>query len=285
MWESAVSTGIHRKSAESEGREINEAERKMAASVSAVFDDQVKAVIDELAKAGTPSRELIVRAEALLRSRQYQRALVDALAPYLRDAISVGVDLGIDTVAKVATTVDFDVERADLRAYAETESVRLARRTASGVTEQTSVRVREVLGEGLEKGETVDELATRVQTWADSQKDQDGSWSRARTVARTEAQRAARTAEVDAWTATGLVQGKTWLLAPDPCEFCEAASKAFSAKSIGLSDSFYAQGEVLKGADGGEMVLDYEDIKGPPLHPNCRCVPALVRAARSVRGA
>ena len=271
MWESAVSTGIHRKSAESEGREINEAERTMSASVSAVFDDQVKAVLNELAKAGAPSRELIVRAEALLRSRQYQRALVDALAPYLRDAIAVGVDLGIDTVAKVATTVDFDVERADLRAYAETESVRLARRTASGVTEQTSVRVREVLGEGLEKGETVDELATRVQTWADSQKDQDGSWSRARTVARTEAQRAARTAEVDAWTATGLVQGKTWLLAPDPCEFCEAASKAFSAKSIGLSDSFYAQGELLKGADGGEMVLDYEDIKGPPLHPNCRC--------------
>jgi HK97 family phage portal protein len=271
MWESAVSDGIHRKSAESEGREINDAERTMAASVSRVFDDQVKAVLDELAKAGAPSRELIVRAEALLRSRQYQRALVDALAPYLRDAISVGVDLGIDTVAKVATTVDFDVERADLRAYAETESVRLARRTASGVAEQTSVRVREVLGEGLEKGETVDELATRVQTWADSQKDQDGSWSRARTVARTEAQRAARTAEVDAWTATGLVQGKTWLLAPDPCEFCEAASKAYAQKSIGLGDSFYARGEVLNGADGGEMVLDYEDIKGPPLHPNCRC--------------
>jgi HK97 family phage portal protein len=271
MWESAVSTGIHRKNAESEGREINDAERTMAASVSRVFDDQVKAVLDELAKAGTPSRELIVRAEALLRSRQYQRALVDALAPYLRDAISVGVDLGIDTVAKVATTVDFDVERSDLRAYAETESVRLARRTASGVAEQTAVRVREVLGDGLEKGETVDELATRVQTWAESQKDQDGSWSRARTVARTEAQRAARTAEVDAWTATGLVQGKTWLLAPDPCEFCEAASKAYSAKSIGLGDSFYARGELLKGADGGEMVLDYEDIKGPPLHPNCRC--------------
>lgn len=271
MWESAVSDGIHRKNAESEGREINDAERTMAASVSRVFDDQVKAVLDELAKAGAPSRELIVRAEALLRSRQYQRALVDALAPYLRDAISVGVDLGIDTVAKVATTVDFDVERADLRAYAETESVRLARRTASGVAEQTAVRVREVLGDGLEKGETVDELATRVQTWADSQKDQDGSWSRARTVARTEAQRAARTAEVDAWTATGLVQGKTWLLAPDPCEFCEAASKAYAQKSIGLGDSFYARGEVLKGADGGEMVLDYEDIKGPPLHPNCRC--------------
>ena len=276
MWESAVSTGMHRKSAESEGREINEAERKMSASVSAVFDDQVKAVLNELAKAGAPSRELIVRAEALLRSRQYQRALVDALAPYLRDAISVGVDLGIDTVAKVATTVDFDVERADLRAYAETESVRLARRTASGVTEQTSVRVREVLGEGLEKGETVDELATRVQTWADSQKDQDGSWSRARTVARTEAQRAARTAEVDAWTATGLVQGKTWLLAPDPCEFCEAASKRYGEKSIGLNDSFYQKGDLLFGvpdANGKtrEMVLDYEDIKGPPLHPNCRC--------------
>ena len=72
----------------------------------------------------------------------------------------------------------------------------------------------------------MDELATRVQDWAASQKDEDSSWSRARTVARTEAMRAARTAEVEAWTSTGMVTGKTWLLAPDPCEFCEAAANA-----------------------------------------------------------
>jgi hypothetical protein len=68
-----------------------------------------------------------------------------------------------------------------------------------------------------------------------------------------------------------MVTGKTWLLAPDPCEFCEAASKAFGQKSIGLNEPFYKQGDVLTGADGGSMMLDFEDVGGPPLHPNCRC--------------
>ena len=266
-----LSAWLKVKNAEKEGDRINESEAKMSAAVSRVFDAQVKELLETLAAAGTMTPALADRTERLLRSRNYQRALVDALAPYLRDAIAVGVDLGIDTVSKVATTIDFEVEREDLRRYADSESMRLARRTAQGVTEYTAVRVREVLGDGLAQGETVDELAGRVQSWAESQKDEDGTWSRARTVARTEANRAARVAETEAWSATGLVQGKTWLLAPDPCEFCEAASKAFSKNAVGLNQPFYAKGEVLTGADGGAMVLDYEDVQGPPLHPNCRC--------------
>jgi HK97 family phage portal protein len=259
------------KSAEKEAEKIGKAEAEAAAKVSRVFDAQTEAVLASLRKAERPTQDLIAQAERLLRSRSYQRELVDALAPYLREAIATGVNIGIDTVSKVASSVDFAVERADLERYAETESIRLARRTASGVTETQAVRFKEVLGNGVAEGETVDELATRVQDWAASQKDEDGSWSRARTVARTEAMRAARTAEVEAWTSTGMVTGKTWLLAPDPCEFCEAASKSFGEKAIGLGDSFYTKGEVLTGADGNEMVLDYENVDGPPLHPNCRC--------------
>jgi uncharacterized protein with gpF-like domain len=248
----------------------------MVRGVSQVFDKQMKDLLDALAKSERPTDELIAQAERLLRSRNYQRAMVDALAPYLREAIQTGVTIGIDTVAKVATNVDFDLEREDLAKYAETESIRLARQTAQGVTETTSVKVREVLGTGLENGETVDQLADRVQTWAESQKDQDGSWNRARTVARTEAARAARTAEVEAWQSTGMVTGKTWLLAPDPCEFCEAAAKRYADKPIALNEPFYQKGDLLFGvADGDgknrEMLLDYEDVNGPPLHPNCRC--------------
>jgi uncharacterized protein with gpF-like domain len=243
----------------------------MVRGVSQVFDKQMKDLLAALEKAERPTADLVAEAERLLRSRNYQRAMVDALAPYLREAIQTGVTIGIDTVAKVATNVDFDLEREDLAKYAETESIRLARQTARGVSETMSVRVGEVLGTGLQNGETVDELADRVQTWAESQKDQDGSWNRARTVARTEAARAARTAEVEAWQSTGMVTGKTWLLAPDPCEFCEAASKAFGQKSVGLNEPFYKQGDVLTGADGGSMMLDFEDVGGPPLHPNCRC--------------
>ena len=271
IWEDAVSDEIQTKSAESEGRKINKIEDDMVSGVSAVFDQQTKDLLKLLKSVDRPTGDMIARAERLLRSRNYERALVDALAPYLRDAIQTGIGIGFDTVAKVATSVDFEQERADLARYAETESIRLARQTARGVTQTMSVRVGEVLGTGLQDGETIDELATRVQDWAEGQKDQDGSWSRARTVARTEANRAARKAEVEAWNATGMVAGKTWLLAPDPCEFCEAASKSFSDNAIGLNESFYQKGQVLYGTDGGSLALDYENIDGPPLHPNCRC--------------
>ena len=271
VWEDAVSDGIQTKNAESEGDKIGKNEDKAAKAVSDVFDAQVKDILALIAAAPSPTRELVVQVENVLKARSYQREIVEALSPYLREAISVGVDVGIETVSKVATSVDFSVERQDLAKYAESESVRIARTTASGVTEQTSVRVRDLLGDGLEKGETSDQLAKRVQEWADGQKGEDGSWSRARTIARTESMRAARVAEVEAWKATGMVTGKTWLLAPDPCEFCEAAAKAFSEKSIGLDDAFFKKGDTLTGADGGAIILDYENVNGPPLHPNCRC--------------
>jgi HK97 family phage portal protein len=259
------------KSAEREAEKIAKSEAEAAAKVSIVFDAQVKELLEKLASTERPTPQLIADAERIIRSRGYQRAIVEALAPYLREAIATGAEIGIDTVSKIATEVDFSIERRDLAAYADTESIRLSRQTAAGVVETQSVRVREVLGSGLESGETTEQLASRVQEWADSQKDQDGSWSRATTIARTESMRAARVAEVEAWSATGMVEGKTWLLAPDPCEFCEAVAKQFNDKSVPLGDAFLTKDSTLTGADGGTMVLDYEDIQGAPLHPNCRC--------------
>ena len=259
------------KSAEKEAEKIGKSESEAASKVSRVFDDQVKALLAKLAAAEKPTQQLIAEAERIIRARPYQRAIVEALSPYIREAIQTGVNIGLDTVSKVATEVDFDLERQDLSAYADSESIRLSRQTAAGVVETQSVRVREILGTGLENGESSDQLASRVQEWAEGQKDEDGSWSRARTIARTEAMRAARSAEVEAWDATGMVKGKTWLLAPDPCEFCDAAAKAFGANPIGLGETFYKKGDTLAGADGGTMILDFEDVAGPPLHPNCRC--------------
>lgn len=266
------------KNAEREAAKIAKREAEAAARLSRVFDKQVSDLLVALAAAERPTVELIQQAERIMRSRLAQRAVVEALTPYIREAIETGITIGVETVEKIAPQVDFEAERADLAKYAETESVRLSRRTAQGVIETQTEKVRAVLGDGLEKGENIDQLATRVQEWADGQKDQDGSWSRATTIARTESMRAARSAELEAWESTGLVTGKTWLLAPDPCEFCEAVSKSFENKSVGLRDTFYKKGDVLTGADGGRMVLDFEDVTAPPLHPNCRCsmIPKLV---------
>jgi hypothetical protein len=213
----------------------------------------------------------VTEIEQALRSRKWNKELSAVLRPYIQQALENGVELGLETVAKVATAPDFKVEKSDLRAYAQSESVRLASRAADSVNRYTEVRVSELLGNGIADGETIPELANRVRAYAETDEDGSVNGRRAVTIARTEANRATRVAEVEAWKATGAVEGKTWLLAPDPCEFCEAVAKQFNDKSVPLGDAFLTKDSTLTGADGGTMVLDYEDIQGAPLHPNCRC--------------
>jgi len=253
--------------------DITKDEVKIGRAVDKVLQRQVDAVVRKLNASTVPSRELALEVEALLKSSRWDRELVEAMRPYLQRSLQRGISLGVDTVKALATAVpDFNPDMANLDAYVKSESVRLSRGVARGVNQYTSVRVSKILGEGIESGETVGQLADRVREWAGEKGDAArATRSRAMTIARTESNRATRKAESEAWKASGLVEGKTWLLAPDPCEFCEAAAEAFGSQSVGLNDPFFKQGEVLKGADGGEMTLDYEAVDGPPLHPNCRC--------------
>ena len=278
LWEDRFSiAGIRTKASASDAarefNDINDAEKEIADRVGKSLEQQVAAVIAKIRAAPAPTQALADEVEKVLRSAKYSRQIVNALRPYLANALESGVTLGLDTVTKLATgEPDFTPARDDLRAYAQSESVRLARGAAEGIGKYTRVRVSKILGDGIAAGETIDQLANRVQEWAGEAGDEERSTrNRAVMIARTEAQRATRRAEVEAWKSTGMVEGKTWLLAPDPCEFCEAASNEFSTKSIGLEDSFFNKGDTMLGADGNEMALDYEDIDGPPLHPNCRC--------------
>lgn len=262
-----------RDEAEKEMERILEEEDEIGRSVDRVLRRQVDAVLKELRASTAPTAELTVKVEEMLRSSKWDRQLVEALRPYLLSSLENGIAVGVDAVKEVAKAApDFWPSREELEAYTRSESVRLARGAARGVNRYTVVRFSEIIGTGVQDGKTIPEIASDVQAWAGEKGDAErATRSRALMIARTEAQRASRKAEVEAWKATGIVEGKVWLLAPDPCEFCEAASDAFSANQIGLEDSFYQKGSVLTGADGGELALDYEDIEGPPLHPNCRC--------------
>ena len=267
---------IHTKAkpnAQREFDDITDDEKRIAGAVDRVLQRQVSAVLKELRASTAPSAELTLKVESLLKSARWDRELVAALRPYLQASLQNGVTLGSDTVKNLVTAIpDFTPDTANLDAYVRSESVRLARSSARSINQYTSVRVSKILGDGIETGETVEQLADRVQEWAGERGDaQRSTRSRAITIARTEAQRATRKAESEAWKSTGLVEGKTWLLAPDPCEFCEAAAAEFGQKSVGINEPFYKQGQTLTGADGGELALDYEAVDGPPLHPNCRC--------------
>jgi HK97 family phage portal protein len=252
---------------------ITKREDELGKSVGRIFDRQVKAVLERIAKQDAPTQELAAEVQSLLESKKWRKDIVDALRPYLEDSLAAGIILGKTTLEKMkALPVNFDKHGEDLKAYARTESIRLANRAADSTNRWTAVKFSKVIGDGVANGETIPEIAERVKTWAVKDGDAERATTRrALTIARTEAQRASRRAEVEAWKASGVVSGKTWLLAPDPCEFCEAASDAFSKNAVGLEESFYGEGSEIIGKDGGIMVADYEAIDGPPLHPNCRC--------------
>lgn len=281
LWSESVLTKARKQD------EPSEPEERIASAVDKVLQRQVREALKAIRAGGAPSQELTVKVETLLMSAKWNREIVDAMRPYLETAIRDGLIVGQRTVSEIAGGgPSFTAANEDLDAYVRSESVRLSRQAAAGVNRYTAVRVSSILGDGLQEGETVDQLADRVEEWAGSRGDPDRTTrSRAVMIARTEAQRASRSAEVEAWRSSGLVEGKSWVLAPDPCEFCEAMAQQFEQNSVAIEEPFLKQGDVLTGADGGSLALDYEDIDGPPLHPNCRCSlqPKLVDDYESIR--
>jgi hypothetical protein len=38
-----------------------------------------------------------------------------------------------------------------------------------------------------------------------------------------------------------------------------------------MGDTFLNVGDSVTASDGSRFVVDFENVSGPPLHPNCRC--------------
>ena len=145
---------------------------------------------------------------------------------------------------------------------------RATTRLAAGGNSTTEVRVVDLIGDGLKRGESVEHLTNRVSEWFG----EETTAKRAERIARTESARAYVEGQEAAWELSGVVDRKQWLLAPKPCEFCRAAAAEWNEKGgVPIGQAFYKRGHVLTGDEGGVMRLDYSDVSGPPLHPNCRC--------------
>ena len=94
--------------------------------------------------------------------------------------------------------------------------------------------------------------------------------TRADLIVRTETIRAGNMASQWAWEESWVVEKKQRYTALDErvCEFCGP----MNWKTIALKDNYFNKGTTLIWADGHELKLDYDDVEGAPLHPNCRCV-------------
>jgi len=237
---------------------IEEVSRKLSASIRA---------------GDTVTQRQLEEVQAALKASQ--RKLIADLAntakPYAQTIAEAGFDQGASLVSGAAglpppgpnnplggllsgKASEFVVEATN----------RAAIRMARSVSDSLAERVSNIIRIGIEETATgTDVIGLLEEAGFDE--------NRAQTIARTESARAYTDGQNAAWEASGVVKGKTWLVSPFACEFCEAAAKEFGEKSVGVTDAFYERGATITGASGATMALDFDDTSGPPLHPNCRC--------------
>lgn len=121
-------------------------------------------------------------------------------------------------------------------------------------------KITQGLQEGLSLSEVKD-LVSEVYEFSDD--------VRAEMVAKTEVFRIGNNATREAWEQSGVVQSLKWYTAEDElvCEWCGP----MNGKVVGIDENFLDKGDTLTGSEGKPLDIDYTDITGGSLHPNCRC--------------
>lgn len=151
-------------------------------------------------------------------------------------------------------------------------------KVASDVNDETEKQLRATLTEGVNAGESLHQLRARIELVMGL-----AATLRADLIAVTEVARAQSVADVNAWSQSGVVEGKEWFTAEDEkvCKFCGP----MNGRVIGLEETFYSKGDVQvesgknrKGETTNYTYKhDYDDVPGAPLHPRCRCTLLPVR--------
>ena len=235
-------------------------------------DDQPESPINRMrSNLATTFAALRAKVEAGILGAQFDQILAElqqagidlqaALAEPLTDTILSGGLRGLEQLDIPEIEIDFNVTNPAVQRFIEQHTVRLA----GQISQNTLEMVRNSIEQGLAEGASTSAIADSIT--------ESGVFSpqRAEMIARTETAQAYVEGEQAGWRESGVVQGKQWLLAPDPCEFCQAIANEFAKTQLDLSGTFRQRGSTLTGTDGGVMKLDYRSITGPPLHPHCRC--------------
>ena len=193
---------------------------------------------------------------------------------YTADEVAASVDVGLprcptnETIGKggaISGKARIELpewlDDPDVIAALEAEEFKFAK----NINENTADALREELIEGMESGESIDTLTERIESIFE-----DWEGYRAERIARTESARAYSDGHIAAWKSTGVVQNKVWVAAADACPFC----LDMNGTVVDLDETFMDKGEDQDIEWGGKdmtMSQEYDDVNGPPLHPNCRC--------------
>lgn len=226
-----------------------------------LFEKQKKIVLRNLKKrlnADKGMRNTVAKSVDLvdlLEKETAREAFYKALTPIMRSNIA---DVGSESLLLVGST-GFDIDDPAVVQFYE----KRGKTIAVDINSETDKQLRRSLAEGIEAGESIDDLAQRVEDVYGS-----AAGYRAERIARSETIKASGFAQNQAWEQSGVVEAKEWYTAKDTvvCQFCEAMDR----EVVELSDNYFDKGEIME-INGTILKLDYWNIDTPPLHASCRC--------------
>ncbi len=179
--------------------------------------------------------------------------------PQMRTVMATAGEAALD---EIGVTAAFDVDSPAAKAFLQAR----AQRFAEQVNQTTWDALRTSLAEGLDAGESILDLAVRVETIMAGRINSD-----AETIARTEVLGASNGGTLEGYRQSGVVDGKRWLAALDNRTRDDHA--AAHGQTVGLNEDFEVGGSL--GPAPGQMGSAEQDI-------NCRCTITAVIKPRAI---
>jgi SPP1 gp7 family putative phage head morphogenesis protein len=227
-------------------RRTDPQEEKLGSAVAALFKRQKDAVLSKLkARAKRDDGSI---AESPFDKAQWIRTFREEVRPLIRTIVK---EAGAGALDDLNVALVFDVAEPRVVRFLEQRAQRFARQ----VNETTWDALKQSLKDGLDAGESMSELADRVEAVMAER-----IASSKETIARTEVIGAANGGTLEAWKQSDVVESKVWLAALDD-RTRETHAEAHG-QSVGLDEDFQVGDG--SGPAPGQIGLAEEDI-------NCRC--------------
>ncbi len=220
--------------------------KKFKSTLSRFAGEQEDAVIDKI-NASSKAYE-----EWLFSIKEESEKVAAALLPVMLELMEAqGADVANFITGELLTV------SPEMRATVETNIKQI-----SGVFNQDTIQALErTLSEGQTAGESLAKLKKRVEDVYGEAKGY-----RAERIARTETLKASNSTAEAVYKQNGYSRVE-WFVNPGACEFCQT----FAGRTKEIGGKYVNVGDVVTGAEGNQMRIEYSDINTPPLHPNCTC--------------
>lgn len=226
-----------------------------------LFDKQKKIVLRNLKKRYNADKGMqntvakVFSVVDLLEKDSAREAFYKALMPIMRANVK---EVGSEALLLVGSS-GFDIDDPSVIKFYEQRTKTIS----IDINKETDKKLRATLTQGIDAGESIDELSARVEEVYGS-----ASGYRAERIARSETIKASGFAQDEAWQQSGVVEAKEWFTAKDErvCEFCGD----MDGQVVSLGENYFDVGDTMT-VGGKSLNLDYWDIDTPPLHASCRC--------------